>query len=102
MKHLINYKIFESHSLGKYYIEGHHWEYQLGYIWSPKFNDYRDTSVNSVRVDRDGMSDTLACSAAKPLFKEHLGTSNLNDLCMVCLSGESAKEFSFIDGGLLR
>lgn len=46
MKYLKTYnKLLESSSLGKYYIKGHYWEYELGYIWSPKFDGYNGREI---------------------------------------------------------
>ncbi len=113
MKYLKKYneisKIFESTLViipqNKYYIKGKYWEYQLGYIWSPMFDkdsNNNDSSVNTVRVEDDGMSDTLSCSVMQPLFKDFLGTSNLNELCMFYLPKNYTKEFLFIDKGLKK
>ncbi len=118
MKHLKTYKIFESASgLTKYYIPSKHWDYQLGDLWSPKvniggskgvpFHSRNDSHVNKVEIKYDGGSNTLANRAVMSLFPEHLGTSNLNELCEFHLQDLGydygpKDEFSFLKKGLIE
>ena len=106
MKYLKRYKIYESGSrLGYYYISSKHWDYQLGYLWSPNSiisREYgrRDSDVNKVEIVDDGSSNTLSNRTVYPLFKDHLGTFNLDELCE--FYPESNSEFSFLKKGLLE
>lgn len=118
MKYLKSYKIFESaDGFAKYYIDAKHWDYQLGYLWSPKviiggsknvpFHSRNDSSVDRVDIDEDGMSNTLANRTVLPLFQEHFGTSNLNELCEFYLQDSGyaygpKDEFSFLNKGLIE
>lgn len=121
MKYLKAYKLFESNGLTKYYIPSKHWDYQLGDIWSPKVlignsdpSDDRasrygrnDSHVNKVEIKEDGMSNTLTNRTVMSLFPEHLGTSNLNELCEFHLQELGydygpMHEFSFIKKGLIE
>lgn len=113
MKYLERYKIFESDNryiessqLGYYYIGAKHWDYSLGYLWSPNVIISReygrsDSNVSKVKIVDDGMSNTLSSRTAFPLFKEHLGTSNLNELCEFHLQDHRpGNEFSFLNKGV--
>jgi hypothetical protein len=120
MKYIKKYKLFESSGSEdgtKYYISGNYWDYQLGYLWSPKvniggskgveFHSRNDSSVNRVDIKNDGMSNTLANRTVLPLFQEHFGTSNLNNLCEFDLQELGydygpMNEFSFLEKGLIE
>ncbi len=112
MKYLKKYNLFESVvKVREYYINGKNWDYQLGYIWSPAIlvgsHGRNDSDVNSVEIEDDGMSNTLANRTVFHLFKEHLGTSNLKDLCEFHLLNlgyayQPKDEFAFLEEGLLE
>ena len=117
MKYLKAYKLFESSGLTKYYIPSKHWDYQLGDLWSPKvniggskgvpFHSRNDSHVNKVEIKDDGGSNTLANRAVMSLFPEHLGTSNLNELCEFHLQDlgydySPSDEFSFLKKSLIE
>lgn len=104
MKYLSGYKIFESSNKNYYYMSEKHWGHQLGYIWSPNsitINGRNDSDVTKVEIENDGMS--LSNRTAFPLFKEHLGTSNLDELCEFYLEDyRPDNEFSFLKKGLIE
>lgn len=116
MKYLKSYKIFESNNKNDYYYTSVKvWDYQLGYLWSPKvnigsgdrFHSRNDSSVNRVDIKHNNMSDTLANRTVFPLFKEHFGTNNLDELCEFNLRNLGydygpKDEFSFLDKGLIE
>jgi hypothetical protein len=106
MKYLSGYKIFESSNKNYYYMSEKHWGHQLGYIWSPNsitINGRNDSDVTKVEIENDGMSNTLSNRTAFPLFKEHLGTSNLDELCEFYLEDyRPDNEFSFLKKGLIE
>lgn len=111
LKYLKSYKIFESNSKNDYYYTSVKvWDSQLGYLWSPKVNlsqSRNDSSVDRVEIEDDGMSKSIANRTALPLFKEHLGTSNLNDLCDFSLQDLGyaygpRDEFFFLKIGLIE
>lgn len=103
MKYLQKYKLFEYNA--NFHISGHHWDYQLGYLWSSKSainNNRNDIRVDIVKVEDDGLSNSLSNRTVQPLFQEYIGTSNLNELCAVYISDYYHKEFKFLKKGLLE
>lgn len=105
MKYLNSYKVFESNSLGKYYIKGHYWPYELGYIWSPLLRTssyYRDPSVVEIRDTNDGMTSGLVGEGLGSIFKEYLGVSDSKDICQFHPNSTDMKEFKFINKSLLE
>lgn len=128
MKYLKRYnKILESKSSNSdpksvkipsnYYLPIKHWDYQLGDLWSPKvniggskgvpFHSRNDSHVNRVDIVDDGMSNTLSNRSVQHLFSEHLGESNLDELCEFYLRDLGydygpKDEFSFLMKGLIE
>ena len=100
MKYLKSYKIFEGKESNKYYIKGKYWDYELGYIWSPKLRTssyYRDPSVCEVPDEHDGMTNTLMGACLGPMYQEYLGVNNNDDFCTFHPDrNDFDTEFSFI------